>query len=170
VSKNRLTRTLFLVAGILLVIQIPWFFGATAIADKQMVKTTATVIRVDSVYVGRGSARSVSGKTLIPVYEYYDRAGNRYEIDDRYFGSFKENNPLRGLFLKQVGDKATTYYPPEAPDQPLFMASLLAYSAWIIPLYLTIPVVAIGGVSYIFRHRKDIDLHSLKQRLGARRR
>jgi hypothetical protein len=170
-QRSKSGFVLFCIAGSLLVLQIPWFFGATVLAGKQMTKTTATVIRIDESGSGCGGSRMLCDRSnvLVPVYEYFDESGKRYEMDDRYFGAFKRNNPFRPLFGKDVGDTVAAYYPPDNPEQVLFMASLLAYTAWLIPLYLAIGTAVIGAVFYIFGNRKDMDLHSLKHLLGRHR-
>jgi hypothetical protein len=65
-----------------------------------------------------------------------------------FFGEYKQNNPLRGLFWKDVGDTVTAYYMNNDPEAVLFMAGPLAYSAWLVTLYVAIPLAIAAGVLY----------------------
>jgi hypothetical protein len=83
------------------------------------------------------------------VYRYTDQQGQRHEHDDRYLDAFKQNNPLGKLFLKQVGDTVPAYYTKDKPDDVTFMASAAAYTAFLIPLYLAVPVLAAYGIALV---------------------
>jgi hypothetical protein len=142
-------RKILLVIGVgLLLVQIPWFLVIQAIVNKTQVKTVATVIRIESKDAGctgdrpdRPDSTCDHSPREYPVYEYTDASGKRYEQDDRFFGEYKQNNPIRGLFWKDVGDKVTAYYTKDKPQKVLFMAGPLAYTAWLIPLYVSIPIL-----------------------------
>ena len=145
----------------LLVVQIPWYVTVQIIVNRTQSKTTATVISVQRKSSGcpftRNNICDGSDK-LIPVYEYYDSKGTRHEVDDRFFGEFKQNNPLRIIFGKEKGDKVTAYYTKTKPDEVLFMTGPFAYTAWLIPLYLTIVLsIPLTILYFINRTRK----HSL---------
>ena len=157
-TKANVQKNLLLAGISLLVLQIPWFFGAQLLAAKQMTKTTATVIRIDGTHTtctGDSSRRydltCDHSQQLYPVYEYTDAQGHRYVQDDKYFGAYKQNNPLGKLFLKHVGDKVTAYYTHNKPEEVLFMASPYAYTAWFIPAYIALPVFLILGMIPIVR-------------------
>lgn len=142
------TRKVLLIIGLgLLLLQLPWFFVVQTMVNRTELKTTATVIRIESTDAhctgdrqGRSDPTCDHSLQQYPVYEYYDATGKRHEQDDRFFGAYKQNNPLRRLFWKEVGDTATAYYTQEKPQEVLFMASPLAYTAWLIPLYIAGPV------------------------------
>lgn len=156
-QRTRKVQKILLVTGfVLLAVQIPWFFAAQLLASKSQVKTTATVVRIESNGndCTANSRRSLCDRSdkQYPVYEFFDEHGTRYEQDDRFFGEYKENNVLGKLFLKQVGDTTTAYYSPGKPQEVLFMASLFAYSAWIIPSYFAALVFLALGL--LFLHRK----------------
>lgn len=157
-TVSKIQRKLLLAGIILLVIQIPWFFGAQILASKQMTKTTATVIRIEGIHThctgDRSSRRDFTcdhSQRLYPVYEYFDAQGHSYVQDDRYFGEYKQGNPLGRLFLKHVGDKVTAYYTHDKPQEVLFMASPYAYAAWLIPAYLATTLFVVLGIIPIAR-------------------
>ncbi len=138
---------LVIVVG-LLIIQLPWFLVIQSVINNTQAKTTATVIRIESKDAGcTGDRPGRSDPTCdhspreYPVYEYYDSSGKKYEQDDRFFGEYKQNNPIRGLFWKEVGDKVTAYYTKDKPLEVIFMAGPPAYTVWLIPLYVAIPVL-----------------------------
>lgn len=123
-----------------------------------MTKTTATVIRIGGIDAsctgdrsGRRDFTCDHSQRLYPVYEYFDSHGQRYVQDDRYFGEYKQGNPLGKLFLKQVGDKVTAYYTHDKPQEVLFMASLYAYAAWLIPVYFAATLFLVLGAIPIAR-------------------
>jgi|GEM_PF-2471636 len=153
-------RKIILIIGCaLLVIQLPWFFVVQAMVTKSRVKTTATVIGIvseDAGCTGDTAARADStcdhSARQYPVYAYTDASGHRHEQDDRFFGEYKQNNPLRGLFWKDVGDTVTAYYSKDKPQQVLFMAGPLAYTAWLIPLYSALTLF--GGMGIIYAIQK----------------
>jgi hypothetical protein len=156
-------QKIILVIGIgLLIIQVPWFLVVQSIINKSQVKTIATVIRIESKdagctgdRLGRPDPTCDHSPREYPVYDYYDNTGKRYEQDDKYFGEYKRNNPLRGLFWKDVGDKVTAYYTKDKPQEVLFMAGPLAYTAWLIPLYVAIlTFITLGILTTIQRLKK----------------
>lgn len=157
------TQKILLIIGVaLLAIQLPWYYAVQAYTNKTQTKTTATVIRIvseDSGCTGDRPGRldptCDHSPREYPVYEYYDDSGQRYEQDDRFFGEYKQNNPIRGLFWKEIGDSVTAYYTTDKPEEVIFMAGPLAYTAWIIPLYLAIPTFIAGGVITIVNKYKD---------------
>lgn len=161
---SKAQRILLIIGIVLLVIQLPWFFIVQSIVDKTQTKTVATVIRIESM--GAGCTGSPSYKRQIdltcdhsqreyPVYQYYDTSGARHEQDDRFFGEYKRNNPLRGLFWKDVGDTATAYYTKDKPKEVIFMAGPFAYTAWLVPLYVATPMlIASGALVVIQKLRK----------------
>src|SRR5581483_9950723 len=116
----------------LLALEIPWFVVTQLLVSHSQVKTTATVIRLDhsdanctgdAIY---GYDRTCDHSDVIyPVYAYRDSTGKRHIQDDRYFGAFKQNNPLGKIFRKKVGDTVTAYYSKNNPGSALFMASTL---------------------------------------------
>ncbi|HET7640451.1 MAG TPA: hypothetical protein VFK47_17125, partial [Ktedonobacteraceae bacterium] len=68
----------------LLVIQLPWFFVIQSIVNKTQIKTTATVIRIESKDAGctgdgpgRPDPTCDHSPREYPVYEYYDKTGKR---------------------------------------------------------------------------------------------
>ncbi len=139
-------KILLTVSTVILFVQLPWFFVVQAIVNRTQTKTSATVIRIESKdagctgdRIGRPDPTCDHSLRQYPVYEYYDVTGKRYEQDDRFFGEYKQNNPIRSLFWKNVGDKVTAYYTKDKPQEVLFMTGPLAYTAWLIPLYLAIP-------------------------------
>jgi hypothetical protein len=134
-TARRIQKITFMAWVGLFILQVPWFIGAQMLVGKTQVKTTATVVRISSAGPGCTSRVCDHSSRLYPVYEYFDRQGTRHEQDDRYFGEFKQANPLRGIFGKEVGDKVTAYYTPDRPEEVLFMTGPLAYSAWILPSY-----------------------------------
>lgn len=147
-------RKILLILGlVLLLVQLPWFFVVQHMVNTSEVKTTATVIRIESSGSNCTETTNLCDHSPreYPVYAFYDTAGHRQQQDDRYFGEYKQHNPLRALFWKNVGDKVTAYYPKDRPDQVLFMAGPLAYSAWLIPLYIAIPVFFAAGVLYVIQ-------------------
>lgn len=156
------TQKILLIIGVgLLLIQLPWFFAIQSIVNTSQVKTVGTVIRIESKDAectgdrpGRPDPTCDHSPREHPVYEYYDSSGKRYEQDDRFFGEYKRNNPLRGLFWKDVGDKVTAYYPKDKPQEVLFMAGPLAYTAWLIPFYIAIPVFAAFGAILVINKLK----------------
>ncbi len=153
----------------LLIIQIPWFAAVDMIANATSIRTTATVIRLESQDANcTGDQPGVPDWTcdhsdrLYPVYEYYDEEGVRYELDDRFFGEYKENNPLAKLFLKQPGDQVTAYYSEDNPGGALFMSTPLAYTAWLIPIYASVPVLFVYAV-WTLLPKLDKFTHSKKR-------
>ena len=149
-------KILLIIAAGFLLLELPWFFVAQLIANRTMTKTEATVIKIVTLDSGCPDAPGRRQNYLCdhsdrqyPVYEYFDKSGKRYEQDDRFFGEYKERNPLRILFWKDIGDKVTAYYTNDKPQEVLFMAGPAAYTAWIIPLYLAIPVFIVAVVFYI---------------------
>ena len=148
---------LILVIGAgLLVLQVPWFFVMQAIVGKTQTKTVATVIRIESReagctgdQAGRVDPTCDHSARQFPVYGYYDAAGRRHEQDDKSFGEYKTNNPLRKLFWKDVGAKVPVYYTTDKPQEALFMAGPLAYTPWLVPLYLAVPMLAVWLIFYI---------------------
>ncbi len=145
----------------LIVIQLPWYLVVQSIVNKTQTKTTATVIRIESKDAGcTGDKSSRPDLTCdhspreYPVYEYSDASGARYEQDDRFFGEYKQNNPLRGLFWKDIGDKVDVYYTKDKPQEALFMAGPLAYAAWLIPLYIAAPVLIATGFLFVIQRLK----------------
>lgn len=154
-------KILLIISIGLLLIQLPWFFVIQSIVNKSQVKTIATVIRIESNDAGcTGDRPSRPDPTCdhspreYPVYEYYDNSGKRYEQDDRFFGEYKRNNPMRELFWKDVGDKVNAYYTKDKPQEVLFMAGPLAYTAWLIPFYIAIPVFTAFGVVFVINKLK----------------
>lgn len=136
-TAKKVQKIAFIAWVALCILQVPWFIGAQILVSKTQIKTTATVVWISNVGSGcTGRNLCDRSSRLYPVYEYFDQQGSRHEQDDRYFGEFKQNNPLRGILGKEVGDKVTAYYTPDKPEEVLFMASLLAYTAWIVPSYL----------------------------------
>lgn len=156
------SRKILLIIGIgLLIIQLPWYFVIQSIVSKTQTKTTATVIRIESIDAGcTGDRPSKPDPTCdhspreYPVYEYFATSGKRYEQDDRFFGEYKQNNPLRVLFWKDIGDKVTANYTKDKPQDVLFMAGPLAYTAWLIPLYFAVPVLIAFGVLIVIQRLK----------------
>jgi len=126
--------------------------------NKTQTKTTATVIRIasrDARCTGdrpdRADPTCDHSPREYPVYEYYDSSGKRYEQDDRFLGEYKQNNPLRSLFWKGVGDKTTAYYTKDKPHKVTFMAGPLAYAAWLVPLYVALHTLLIAGALVILQ-------------------
>ncbi len=155
-SLRKTRKILLIIGGGLLILQIPWYPVAQIIADRTLTKTTATVIRIDHTSANcTGDAVYGYDHTcdhsdrLYPVYAYYDQQGNRYVQDDRFFGEFKQNNPLRKILGKKVGDTVTAYYTKGKPAEVVFMASLTAYSAWLIPLFIAVPILVVDLVLYL---------------------
>jgi hypothetical protein len=155
-NPHKIQKVLCIIGIALLVIEIPWFIVTQIIADKTQTRTTATVIRVDHTAAnctGDSGARPDPtcdhSDILYPVFEYYDKQGMRHVQSDQYLDGFKQNNPLGKIFGHQVGDTVTAYYTNGKPDQIVFMDGLLAYSAWLIPLFLAIPALAIGFLQYL---------------------
>ena len=143
----RKAQKILLIIGVgLLVLQIPWYFVVLAAGNKTMTKTAATVIRIDRIPSNCYGSFCDRSDTLFPVYEYVDQQGRRHEQDDRYFGAFKQNNPLGKLFMKRVGDTVAAYYTKDKPDEVVFMASVAAYTALLIPLYLAVLVLIAYGL------------------------
>jgi len=162
VNKRNASKILLIVAGVLLGLQLPWFFVIQAIVDKTQTKTTATVIRIDRKLANcTGDSPGSPDPTCdhsdirFPVYEYFDSTGKRYEKSDEYLGEYKENNPLWKVFGKEVGEKVTAYYDKGKPEGAVFMAGPGAYTAWLIPLYLTFPVLIASGLLF-FLSREEI--------------
>jgi hypothetical protein len=148
-TAQKVQKIAFIVWVTLVALQVPWFIGAQILVGKTEVRTTATVVRIANADANCTSTRLCDRSSrLYPVYEYFDQQGKRHEQDDRFFGEFKQNNPLRSIFAKQVGDVVTAYYTPNKPDEVLFMASLWAYTAWIIPSYFALAalLVWIGAI------------------------
>lgn len=141
----------------LLVVQVFWFIGVQAYANRTLIKTTATVVRVERQYSGCAVSQKFCDRSdrLFPIYEYFDQSGKRYLQDDRFFGEYKQNNPLRKIFGKEVGDTVTAYYTNDNPKDVIFMASLTAYTAWLIPLYLSLPFLMVGLVLFLLDKKKD---------------
>lgn len=160
--KSQKAQKILLVIGVvLLVIQLPWYIVVQAYANKTQYKTIATVIRIDSQAtrctgdrLGRPDSTCDHSDRLYPVYEYFDQQGKRHEQDDRFFGEYKENNPLGKLFLKKVGDKVPAYYTKDRPQEVVFMASPYAYTAWYTPLYIAIPVFIAFGIVFVINRLK----------------
>ena len=150
IKIQRLVRTACI---ILLLIQVPWYIAIQIIVNKTQSKTTATVINVErktsSCPYTRNNICDGSDK-LIPVYEYFDTQGIRHEVDDRYFGEFKQNNPLRIIFGKEKGDKVPAYYTKGKPEEILFMTGPFAYTAWLVPIYLIITLTLPLAGLYIY--------------------
>jgi len=161
-SAPKAQKILLIIGVGLLLIQLPWFLVVQAIVNKTQTKTTATVTRIESEDAGcngdrpgRPDPTCDHSPREYAVYEYHDNTGKKYEQDDRFFGEYKRNNPLRGLFWKDVGDKVTAYYTKDKPQEVLFMAGPLAYTAWLIPLYIAIPTfIALGVISIIQKSKK----------------
>jgi hypothetical protein len=151
VTAKKVQKIAFVTWVALGVLQVPWFIGAQILASKTQVKTTATVVRIASTGPNCISRACDRSSRLYPVYEYFDEQGVRHEQDDRYFGEFKQNNPLRGILGKEVGDVVTAYYAPGKPEEVLFMASPLAYTAWIIPSYFALGALLIWGGAIALR-------------------
>ena len=156
------TQKILLIIGAgLLLLQLPWFFIVQSLVEKTQTRTVATVIRIEGTDAGcTGDQQGRSDPTCdhsqrqYPVYEYFDKSGKRYEQDDRFFGEYKQNNPLRRLFWKDVGDSVTAYYTNNKPQEVLFMAGPLAYTAWFIPLYLAAAPLIAAGVLRVFKKLK----------------
>lgn len=130
ISKH--TKRIVIALLVFILVQTIWFAVAQHQITKTNSKATGTVISIEY--------RSKYGN--YPVYEFYDRSGKRHEIDDLFFGSYKSSNPLQSILLKKVGQTATIYYPPNDPEAGLVMASLLAYTAWLIPTYACLFLLA----------------------------
>jgi hypothetical protein len=157
------SQKILLVTGlVLLAVQLPWYFVVQAFVNKTQVQTTATVIRIESAgagcsgdRVGRPDPTCDHSQKEYPVYEYFDKAGNKYEQDDKFFGEYKKNNPLRGLFWKDVGERVKAYYTEDKPKEVLFMAGPLAYAAWLLPLYIAAPTLITAGIiTLILRNKR----------------
>jgi hypothetical protein len=163
VTLKKAQKILLITGLVLLVNQPPWYFGVQAFVNKTQTRTTATVIRIESEDArctgdrpGRPDPTCDRSPREYPVYEYYDKTGKRYEQDDRYFGEYKQNNPIRGLFWKEVDETVTAYYTTGKPEEVLFMASPLAYTAWLIPLYLAIPTIITGSIIATINRYKHV--------------
>jgi len=146
-SSKQITkvRKFLLLAGVcLLLIQLPWFFVVQAIVNRTQTKVTATVVRIENMENGCTGRyrRSFCDRSprQYPVYEYFDESGQRYEQDDRFFGEYKQNNPLRKVFWKEVGETVPAYYTNNKPGEALFMGGPFSYAAWLIPLYVAVIV------------------------------
>ena len=142
-------KLLLIILGILLLIQLPWYFVVQAIVDKTQVKTVATVIAIGHEAANcTGDAYAQDGHDptcdhsdrLYPIFSYVDQSGKKHVQSDQFFGEYKQDNPVGKLFGKKVGEKVTAYYSKNQPDKPLFMDSLLAYTAWLIPIFIAILV------------------------------
>jgi len=135
------------------IIQIPFYLYGI----KDQVRTTATVIRIDRSDAGctgdrpyRQDPTCDHSDRLVPVYEYYDLQGNRYEQDDRFFGEYKENNPLIGLLGVELGDEVPAFYTEDNPEQILFMSSIVS---WMSSVFLPITagiLLGIIGIVWLF--------------------
>jgi hypothetical protein len=159
--SDKAPKILAIVGVGLLLLQLPWFFIAQSLVVKSQTKTVATVIRIENMESwctgdrpGRSDPTCDHSLRQYPVYEYFDLAGQRYEQDDRFFGEYKQNNPLRKLFWRDVGDKVTAYYTPDKPQEVLFMAGPLAYTAWLIPSYLAMCVFLVAILLLIIKKLK----------------
>lgn len=135
-KKPKTPKILIIISLLLVVVQIPFYLYGI----KDQVKTTATVIRIDRSGAGctgdrpgRPDPTCDHSDRLVPVYEYFDSDGNRYEQDDRFFGEYKENNPLRRVFGVEVGDEVPAFYTESNPEQVLFMSSI---ASWMTSVFL----------------------------------
>lgn len=151
-------RKVLLAAGItLFAIQLPWFVVVQTLVNRSQIKTTATVIRIERNDAGctgdkfrRIDPTCDHSYRLFPVYEYYDNSGKRYEQDDRFLGEYKENNPLRSIFGKNVGDKTTAYYSKDKSQEVLFMSGPFSYAAWLIPIFIALPALVLFIVISVY--------------------
>jgi hypothetical protein len=156
-------RKILLIIGIVLIIvQLPWYVAVQTYAGKTQARTTATVIRLDRKEPGctgdtyiRPDRTCDHSDRLYPVYEYFDLTGKRYEQDDRFFGEYKEDNPLGKFLQKHVGDTVTAYYTRGKPQEVIFMAGPVAYTAWLLPLYLALPVFIAFAVCYVISRLRN---------------
>jgi len=146
-NVRKTKKVLSVAVLLLLLVQLPWYLVVQQIVNKTQTKTTATVIRIESkktICTGDRSNRldptCDRSPREYPIYEYFDESGNRLEQNDEFFGEYKQNNPLRVLFWREVGDTVPAYYTKDKPEEVVFMAGPLAYTAWLIPLYLALPV------------------------------
>lgn len=129
-NKPITPKILIIISIILVAVQVPFYLYGM----KDQVKTTATVIRINRSGAGctgdrpyREDPTCDHSDRLVPVYEYYDIKGDKYEQDDRFFGEYKENNPLRGLLGVEVGDEVPAFYTEDNPEQVLFMSSIVSW-------------------------------------------
>ena len=161
-NLNKFRNLLVISIIVLFGIQLPWYFVVQYIVNKTQTKTIATVIRIEIKDAGcSGDLRSKysvtcdHSKRRYPVYEYFDSTGKKYEQDDRFFGQYKQNNPLKKLLLKKVGDKVPAYYTKNKPQEVLFMASPFAYTAWLIPLYVSFAALVLTGIiTFIIKYKQ----------------
>lgn len=155
-KKRKAAKILLIIAGILIAIQLPWFLVIQTIVNKTQIKTKATVIRIDKKETvctgdraGRLDRTCDHSDIVFPVYEFFGPDGTRYEKSDEYLGEYKENNPLWKIFGREIGETATVYYEASKPETAVFMTGLPAYTAWLIPLYLSFPVLISSGVLFL---------------------
>ncbi len=122
--------------------------------NQEAYKTTATVIRIDRErsYCPPRQGFCSRADALYPVYQYYDQRGNVHIASNRYLESYKEDNPLRLIDGKKVGDKVTAFYGKDDPKRVDFISGIPIYFVLLLPISLAISgIVAYEVITFVIR-------------------
>lgn len=143
---RRICVAIFLV---FLVVQVVWYTAAWHSVKHNATKTTATVV---SLGVGSSTCHSNLCDHSVeryPVYEYKDTKGQTHRYEDKFFNAFKDGNPLRPIFGKEVGDTVDLYYNNDHPDQATVMSSLWPTVTLWLPLLAGMVLLVAAGASLL---------------------
>lgn len=150
-------KVMLIILGVAIILEFPWYHYVIHRENQGAFKTTATVIRIDRErsYCPPRSFCSRADE-LYPVYQYYDQQGNVHIVDNRYLESYKEDNPLRLIDGKKVGDKVTAFYGKDDPKRVDFISGAPMYFALLLPISLAISGLVAYEVTRFVVRRSNV--------------
>lgn len=123
----------------------PWVAFVQTTLERDNYKTTARVVRHESVRSTCYGYRDYfcdRSDTLYPIYEYRTHEGKVFTTDRTYLGEVKENNLLKPLLIKDVGDEVTLYYDKNNHEQATVIAGFEMVGVYFLPLYIYLFIAA----------------------------